>query len=223
MRHKSTRPSREWILDWITNCLIGDLRTLEDGIIRFEADKANPSAQVGRGGGNYLLAVGCLMAVEYFGRILCTNPAIDAVSATRQYAQRFLGPVDERYPRFWDLLWSAFRNGLAHGSMPKLIELQDDPCRKLVLGVGNSRDDPHFSPHPDWPHSLMISAPLFLDDLDSSVRRQNGFGHWILVEADDDVLDRAGPEILKMSASDPRLRSQFDDAFNGRFSKLPDP
>jgi hypothetical protein len=165
------------------------------------------------------MVVGCLMAVEYFGRLLCTNPAIDAASATRQYAQRFLGPVDERYPRFWDLLWSAFRNGLAHGSMPKTVELQNDPSRKLVLGVGNRRDDPHFAPDPNRPHSLVISAPLFLDDLDSSVRRQDGFGHWILVDADDDVLIRGGSEILRISESDPRLRDQFEDAFDRRSSK----
>ena len=89
--------TREWIVGWITDCVIGDLRTLDKGISVVEAAKTEQGLPAGMGGGNLLLAVGCLIAIEYFGRILCPN--LDATMATRQYAKKFLEPVDYRYPK----------------------------------------------------------------------------------------------------------------------------
>jgi hypothetical protein len=207
--------TREWIVGWITNCVIGDLRTLDKGISVVEASKTEQGLPAGMGGGNFLLAVGCLIAIEYFGRILCPD-LDDATIATRKYAERFLKPVDPRYPKVWDLLWRTFRNGMAHASWPKKAFIEDDPSRQLILAVGNLRSDPHLAPLPGTPGSLAISAPRLLDDLDTSVK--NGFSHWILTEADDGILMRAGPQLMKISRGDPPVCQQFSDAFDGRLT-----
>jgi hypothetical protein len=206
--------TREWIVGWITDCVIGDLRTLDKGISVVEAAKTDQDLPAGMGGGNFLLAVGCLIAIEYFGRILC--PGLDATMATRQYAKKFLEPVDGRYPKVWELLWRTFRNGMAHASWPKKAFIEDDPSRQLILAVGNLRSDPHLTPLPGEPGSLAISAPRLLDDLDTSVK--NGFSHWILTEADDSVLMRAGPQLMEISRGDPAVCQQFNDAFEGRLA-----
>jgi hypothetical protein len=187
--------TRQGVVDWITACVLGDLRTLDKGISVVEAAKTEQGLPAGMGGGNFLLAVGCLIAMEYFGQIF--RPDVDATTATREYAQKFLKRVDARYPKVWELLWRAFRNGMAHASWPKKVLIKDDLSRQLILGVGNLRSDPHLAPIPGIPGSLAISAPRLLDDLDSSVK--TGFSQWILTEANDGVLMRAGPQLLEIS------------------------
>jgi hypothetical protein len=114
--------TRQEVVDWITACVLGDLRTLDKGISVVEAAKTKQGLPAGMGGGNFLLATGCLIAIDYFGRILC--PGIDATTATHQYAQKFLKPVDARYPKVWNLLWRAFRDGMAHVSWPKMAVIR---------------------------------------------------------------------------------------------------
>jgi hypothetical protein len=150
--------TRQWIVDWITNCVIGDLRTLDKGISVVEAARTEQGLPAGMGGGNFLLAVGCLITINYFGRILC--PSLDATQTTRQYAKRFLEPVDVRYPKVWELLWRTFRNGITHASWPNKAFIEGDESRYLLLGVGNLRIDPHLAPLPGRPGSLAISAPV---------------------------------------------------------------
>ena len=206
--------TRQWIVNWITDCVIGDLRTLDKGISVVEAAKTEHRLPAGMGGGNFLLAVGCLIAIEYFGRILC--PDLDATMATRKYAKKFLKPIDERYAKVWELLWRTFRNGMAHASWPNKAFIEDDASRQLILAVGNLRNDSHLAPLPGRPGSLAISAPRLLDDLDASVK--NGFSRWILTEADDGVLMRAGPQLMKISRGDPTVCQQFNNAFDGRLT-----
>jgi hypothetical protein len=212
LRAATKLPSRQDLVNWISDCVIGDLRTLDRGISVVEAAKTEQGLPIGMGGGNFLFAAGCLMAVEYFGQILV--PGADALTATRKYAQRFLKPVDDRYPKMWDLLWRAFRNGIAHGSWPQPVIIRNDPSHQLRLGVGNLRSDPHFAPHPKFPGSLLISAPRFLDDIELSI--ENGFNRWILEEADDNILTRAAPQLLEVSEKDAVGCQQFNDAFLGR-------
>jgi hypothetical protein len=206
--------TREWIVGWITDCVIGDLRRLDKGISVVEAAKTEQGLPAGMGGGNFLLAVGCLIAIEYFGLILCPN--LDATMATRQYAKKFLEPVDDRYPKIWELLWRTFRNGMAHASWPKKAFIEGNPSRQLILAVGNLRSDPHLAPLPGESGSLAISAPRLLDDLDTSVK--NGFSHWILTGADDGVLMRAGPQLMQICRGDSVVCQQFSQVFDGRLT-----
>lgn len=205
-------PSRQYLVDWISNCVLGDLRTLERGISAVEAAKTEQGLPPGMGGGNFLLAAGCLTAVEYLGGLLL--PDADALTATRKYAQRFLGPVDARYSKVWDLVWRVFPNSIAHGSWPQSVIIRNDPSRRLRLGVGNARSEPHFAPYPGMAGSLVISAPRFLDDLEMSVK--NGFSRWILEEADDDILARAAPQLLEVSERDSIGCQQLNAVFEGR-------
>jgi hypothetical protein len=207
-------PARQKVVDWIMRCVLGDLRTLDKGISVVEAAGNEQGLPAGMGGGNFLLAVGCLIAIEYFGGIF--RPDVDATMAARAYARKFLKPVDDRYPKVWELLWRTFRNGMVHASWPKKALIENDPSRQLILAVGNLRSDPHLAPLPGTPHSLAISAPRLLDDLDSSVK--NGFSHWILTEADDGVLMRAGPQLLRIGQGDSVVCQQFRDAFDGQLT-----
>jgi hypothetical protein len=212
LRAATKLSSRQELIKWISDCVIGDLRTLDRGISVVEAAKTEQRPPVGMGGGNFLFAAGCMMAVEYFGQILV--PGADALTATRKYAQRFLKLVDARYPKIWDLIWRALRNGIAHGSWPQPVIIRNDPSRQLHVGVGNLRSDPHFAPDPKYPDSFVISAPRFLDDIELSI--ENGFSRWILQEADDDILTRAAPQLLELSELDSVGCQQFNDAFAGR-------
>lgn len=58
--------SRQEIIKWIDDCILGDLRTLRLGIDRFHEKPVTPRPL---GGCNFLLAAGCCMALEYFGQV----------------------------------------------------------------------------------------------------------------------------------------------------------
>ena len=61
--------SREELANWIECNVLGDLQTLFQGINCYDAaapDHKTPTEEV-VGGGNFLLAAGCCMAIEYFG------------------------------------------------------------------------------------------------------------------------------------------------------------
>jgi hypothetical protein len=55
--------SRSKLATWIDRCVLGDLTTLHDGIRLAERRRLKQK----RGGGNYLLAAGCCMALELRG------------------------------------------------------------------------------------------------------------------------------------------------------------
>lgn len=57
--------SKEFLVEWIDKCIFGDLHTLALGIrnVKKEKDKRK------YGGGNFLLASGCFLALEYMAFI----------------------------------------------------------------------------------------------------------------------------------------------------------
>jgi len=197
--------SRDKVISWI-DCVLGDLRTLRAGIEVRNRDDGQ--AAVDRlSGGNYLLAAGCCMALEYLSRIYYGRD--DALSNVRRYVKDFLVPINGRYGEVYDLLWRSFRNGIIHGSWPQAICLKGDESKRIVVGVGVEEDDPHLAPSPgDNRDTLVVNAVRFLDDLERSV--EEGFARWLRECKDDSVLERAGPRLLEIRLGDKAARCQFD-------------
>lgn len=188
--------SRQAIVDWIEHCVLGDLRTLLVGIDAFLQERGHPRPL---GGGNFLLAAGCCMALEYFGQIY--GRGHDATAAARCYVEEFLRPVDERYFAAFGILWSSFRNGIVHGSWPQVICVQQHAGHRVAVGANPRMDGEHLEPAAGYDgESFVISSARFLADIESSV--DLGFRTWILGESDDGVLARAAPRLLEIRDGD---------------------
>lgn len=207
-----TRPAagpietRDKVISWITDCVLGDLRTLRAGI---EArNRHDGQVVVDRlSGANYLLAAGCCMALEYFSRIYCGKD--DALSNVRRYVKDFLVPINDRYGEVCDLVWRSFHNGIIHGSWPQTICLKGEESKRIVVGVGVDEDDPHLAPLlDDNRDTLVVNAVRFLGDLERSV--DEGFARWLRECKDDSALERAGPRLLEISPRDKNTRRQFN-------------
>jgi hypothetical protein len=185
--------SRQHLVAWIDGCVLGDLRTLLKGIdLREAGDEASKQHY---GGGNFLLAGGCCMALEYFGQVYCIKG--DATSRAKKYVDDFLRPIDNRYSDVFWVLWSTFRNGIVHGSWPQGLCIRGQ-SKRIAVGVGNSVHDAHLGRDPKLVvDNFVVSAPRFLQDLDSSFSA--GFRDWILNQADDDVLNRGNPRLLEIN------------------------
>jgi hypothetical protein len=186
----SALKSRKQLAIWIDRCVLGDLTTLLDGIRLAERNRLRRK----RGGGNFLLAAGCCMALEYMAFVYTGEE--NATSSVRRYAKAFLTPIDPRYGQVAELMWRSFRNGLVHGSWPQPIESLAEPGLLIRVGVGNELADEHLAPIDGAGLSFGVSAPRLLRDLKRSFRP--AFRHWILHEAPDSVLKRGGPKRLEL-------------------------
>ncbi len=188
--------SRQAIVDWIEHCVLGDLRTLLVGIDAFLQQRDRPRPL---GGGNFLLAAGCCMALEYFGQIY--GRGHDATAAARRYVEDFLRPVDARYLAVFGILWSAFRNGIVHGSWPQVICVQQHAGHRIAVGANPCMDGEHLESAAAYDdENFVISSARFFADIEASVDR--GFRAWILDESDDGVLARAAPRLLEIRDGD---------------------
>ncbi len=196
--------SRQAIADWIEHCVLGDVRTLLLGIDTFFKGRETTRPL---GGGNFLLAAGCCMALEYFGQIY--GKARDGTAAAKRYVEDFLRPVDERYLDVFGVLWSSFRNGIVHGSWPQVICVQQHSGHRLAVGANPRMDGDHLGPASDYDgESFVISSAKFFVDVQASF--DAGFRAWILSESDDDVLQRAGPRLLEIRDGDAVRVREFD-------------
>lgn len=175
----------DFLVNWITRCVLGDLRTLWAGITVYHDDEARRHAEW-LGGGNYLLGAGCCMALEYFARIFWGQD--NAQANVREYSKRFL--EGHRYAEVCDLFWPIFRNGLIHSSGPQVPFLPEAPTKPVDVGVGYGIKDAHLGPLPER-ESFVLDAKQFLADLESSVAGDNGFAQWLRTQ---------GPEVLKRGA-----------------------
>jgi hypothetical protein len=194
--------SREFLVEWIGKCVFGDLRTLELGM-RQVKKKNNPRKF---GGGNFLLASGCFLALEYMAFIYHGHD--DATTNVRAYARRFLETVDGRYNKMMELLWRSFRNGLIHGSWPQPISCEGSRENMVIVGVGSTLADGHFQPISSVKRlSFAISSPRLLHDLYKSF--EPGFKDWLLNDAPDHVLSRGSPRLLELKRGDQVGRRQF--------------
>jgi hypothetical protein len=194
--------SRRQLVKWIDRCVLGDLRTLRDGIRQAERDGLSRK----RGGGNFLLAAGCCMALEYLAFVFSGNE--NATASIRRYADAFLRPIDGRYGLVVDLMWRSFRNGLIHGSWPQPIACLSAPGDVVIVGVGNELADEHLAPIRNVKGiSFGVSAPRLLRDLEKSFKP--GFRDWVLHNAPDSVLKRGAPKLLELHAKDELGRRQL--------------
>lgn len=194
--------SREFLVQWIDKCVFGDLRTLSLGI-RLVTNKKHKGKF---GGGNFLLASGCFLALEYLAFIYHGHD--DATTNVRAYATRFLKPVDGRYGEMMELLWRSFRNGLVHGSWPQPISCEGNREHLVIVGVGNRLADGHFQPISGVKRpSIAISSARLLRDLYKSFEPE--FKDWLLHDADDNILLRGAPRLLEIKKGDQLGRRQF--------------
>src|SRR5262245_19022328 len=107
---------------WLDSCVLGDLRTLVQGIDAYYASDEHVDGD-GRpiGGGNFLLVAGCCSAIDYFGYIVNNGTNDDARAIA--FINRFLVPINPRYREVGLLLWRCFRHGTVHRSWPKRFEI----------------------------------------------------------------------------------------------------
>lgn len=133
----------EAIVDWIDQCMLGDLRTLCLGIRASEESQQSQSPRC-LGGGNFLLAAGCCMALEYFGQVY--GQGSDATSRAKKYTEDFLKMIDIRYVQVFGLLWRSFRNAIVHGSWPQGVCIQGQRQAWLAVGANNSATGDHLGP-----------------------------------------------------------------------------
>ena len=200
--------SRADVTGWLEQCVLGDLRTLRVGIEAYHAADRKASLD-GRplGGGNFLLAGGCCLAMRYFGALL--NSGTTDADHVEAYCERFLVLADPRYAQVGGLLWRCFRDGIVHGGWPKAIYPEGQPECRIVSGVGTGRGGLHLAPdHSIERPTFIVSAHQLLADLECSYDR--GFRRWLLEESDDGVVNRANPEPFPIPTGSKKLREQFD-------------
>lgn len=195
------------IVEWIDKCVLGDLRTVVHGIQKREQGDKIQSPTLG--GGNFLLAAGCCMALEYFGQVY--GKGTNATESVQKYVEKFLQPIDERYIEFWPILWRSFRNGIIHGSWPQKICMEDSG-EQIAIGADNSPDGDHLRPASNHKgKSFVISSPRFFYDIECSFNKNKGFRDWIQNNSDDGVLERAAPRLLEIKKGNKEGKKAFND------------
>lgn len=200
--------TREDLVNWIESCVLGDLRTFREGIACF-FDTADRRASDGRplGGGNFLLAAACCIALDYFGFIFRDSGSDEA--NVRAFVDRFLASVNPRYPEVWPLIWRCFRQGIVHRSWPKRIYAENDYGNHLVAGVGSAKGGIHLDADPTLERdSIIVNGWQLLADIEAAF--DGGFRAWILEEARDDILQRANPQDLMIRQGDTQGMEQLE-------------
>lgn len=195
--------SRKKIVEWIDECVLGDLRTVVLGIQ--EREKGDKTQSPTLGGGNFLLAAGCCMALEYFGQVY--GEGKNATESVQKYVEDFLKPIDDRYRKVWPILWRSFRNGIIHGSWPQKICMEEE---QIAIGADNSPDGDHLGPASEHEgKSFVISSYRFFCDIERSFNE--GFRDWILHESDDEILERAAPRLLEIKSNNNEGKNAFNE------------
>jgi hypothetical protein len=202
-------PSREFdskdkLLAWMRNSVLGDLRTLLAGIDLYLADPSGRSA-ASFGGANFLLASGCFLALEQFARTYTGKH--DATASVRDFTKQFLIPIDAKYGATLVILWRAFRNGLVHGGWPKVVSIEGESL-ELTLSVGVDPRNPHLEPLPNNKHSLCLNGRTLLSHLQQAIGPGSPFETWFNTTTDD-VLARSAPRALVISSGDAQAVCEF--------------
>lgn len=190
---------------WLDSCVLGDLRTLVQGIDAYYASSEHLDED-GRptGGGNFLLIAGCCSAIDYFGVIL--NEGTSGDSRAVAFIKRFLSPIDARYEDVNLLLWRCFRHGTIHRSWPNRIHLEAEGY-SIATGAGAEASDPHLGPLPAEPiDTFVVNGRQLLADLTRAL--EGTFGEWIEANANGEMFDRANPGQLVVARGDTAVRAQ---------------
>ena len=193
------------LLSWIDSCVLGDLRTLVNGVDAYYASTSHVGPD-GRpvGAANFLLIAGCFSAIEYFGYILNDGPTQELRALA--FIQRFLVPINPRYSEVDALLWKCFRHGTVHRSWPKRIKVEDEPD-SIATGAGAEDGDAHLGPDPGRSDdTFVVNGRQLLRDLERAL--DGGFGEWIRLNDGADVLQRANPEDFRIGRSDTAMKAQ---------------
>lgn len=211
VRPAKTMLSREEVVKWIEECVLGDLRTVMLGIEeRKKKDKRGKAESPALGGGNFLLTSACCGALEYFGQVY--GKGTSATESVQKYVEEFLNPIDSRYTKVWPILWDSFRNGIVHTSWTNPVRVEG--CKEqIAIGADNSPDGDHLEPASNHTgKSFIISSPRFLYDIECSFKRKEGFRDWILNKnkSDEGILERAAPQILEIKSSDTKRKEAFE-------------
>lgn len=190
------------VADWIDACVLGDLRTLVHGIDAYYASPDHRTAD-GRptGAGNFLLVAGCCSAIEYLGHVYAGKGSDEAKAIA--FMNQFLAPINDRYREAGLLIWQCFRQGTVHRSWPKRI-VHGDGTPQVITGAGSEPTDPHMAPLPDRAEdSFLVNGRQLLADLTRAF--ENSFRPWLLTEASEGAVERAKPQVLRVSGDTLRL------------------
>jgi len=200
--------TKQDLVDWIEQCVLGDLRTLRQGIVYYYTHEDH-KAPDGRalGGGNFLLAAGCCMALDYFGFIFHGSGSDEA--NVRAFVTKFLAGINPRYSEAMLLMWKCFRQGTVHRSWPQRIYVENDYENHLIAGVGSAPGGMHLDAASTWARdSFIINAWQLLTDIEKAF--DTGFRTWILEEATDSILQRANPQPLQIRQGDRQAMEQLE-------------
>jgi hypothetical protein len=200
--------SRTELTTWIESCVLGDLRTLLQGVDAYYASTSRTTRD-GKplGAANFLLVAGCCTAIDYFGFVFQGSKCDEANA--KAFTDRFLSQVDSRYSEVGSLIWRCFRQGTIHRSRPKRIVLEGEPGRAVVTGAGTEEDDPHLGPAPNVAgDSFLVNGRRLLRDIELAF--EHGFRDWILKDAPEEAVARANPQDLVIRQGDIQGRAQLE-------------
>jgi hypothetical protein len=123
---------RQYIKDnitWLSEALLGDLRTFKDGIELYLKNKTDPSYIEKRGGGNVSFIIPLTTALElasalYAGQTIYKDGnAYNATENVKQFVKRYFPGKGGQIPL---LLWDGIRNGVDHVFVPKKTRRGND-------------------------------------------------------------------------------------------------
>lgn len=189
---------REGLISFIDDCVLGDLRSLASGAMMLHGKpvKSDPSKRYG--GGNFLLAAGCCMALEYLAWIFAGDE--NATRGVEQFAGRFLFPQNDKYRTYWPVLWISLRNGIIHGAFPQQMSVEDQAATRIICPVAIQPTAPHLATGQfNGMPALFVNSHQFLLELEISVRRP--FFAWLRTEASPESLHRGAARLHSVSAS----------------------
>jgi hypothetical protein len=117
---------------WITDCLLGDIRTFLDGIEYFIIQNKGEPTKPLRGGGNLSVPILIHTALEFISRLyvgetkFTSREGYNAKKNVKEFIENFF---PEKYRSIPQILWDGVRNGLVHTFSPKPFEYKGSYIR----------------------------------------------------------------------------------------------
>jgi hypothetical protein len=112
-------------IDWINNCLLGDIQTFFDGIDFYINNKDRYSNKIPRGAGNISIPILINTALEfvsalYVGKSKYIDDSYNATDNVKEFMNKFFNSVEIPL-----LFWDGVRNGITHMFSPKAFNCKD--------------------------------------------------------------------------------------------------
>ena len=121
------------LVKWITDCLLGDIRTFLDGIENYIDNKERFAFKPRpRGGGNLSVPILICTALEFISRLyigetkFISSEGYNAKENTKKFIEKYF---PEKYKAIPSLLWDGIRNGLVHTFSPKPFKYENNYIR----------------------------------------------------------------------------------------------